>query len=226
MIQDIDESLRALVKREALEGNGVDVAFDAPTKEWVSRRNAPTVDLYLYDIREDLSRRETTRLLWELLGVRISLGAVSAIEKRVSESVAPVVDEIVEEARKAPIKHGDGTSWLRAAYDSDSAIRPIWALLLSRNSCHVATVIAASPTVTSRDITRRLSTGPALPDHRRSPALSGRSTAPVNSGPQLARAADPKWASIVSTSSLGDTGLIRYSSKPARLASSRMFLPL
>jgi transposase len=61
-----------------------------------------------------LSRRETTRLLWELLGVRMSLGAVSAIEKRVSDSVAPAVDEVVEEARKAAIKHGDGTSWLRA----------------------------------------------------------------------------------------------------------------
>ncbi len=61
-----------------------------------------------------LSRRETTRLLWELLGVRMSLGAVSAIEKRVSASVAPAIDEVVEEARKAAIKHGDGTSWLRA----------------------------------------------------------------------------------------------------------------
>jgi hypothetical protein len=62
MISDIDESLRALVKQEAPKGNGVDVAFDAPTKEWVSRRNAPTLDLYLYDIREDLARRET---MWE-----------------------------------------------------------------------------------------------------------------------------------------------------------------
>jgi len=64
MIHDIDESLRALVKQEALRGNGVEVAFDAPTREWVSRRNAPSVDLYLYDIREDLSRRET---MWEEL---------------------------------------------------------------------------------------------------------------------------------------------------------------
>jgi hypothetical protein len=62
MIQDVDESLRALVKEDALGGNGVEVAFDAPTTEWVSRRNAPTVDLYLYDIREDLSRRQT---MWE-----------------------------------------------------------------------------------------------------------------------------------------------------------------
>ena len=59
MIQEVDESLRALVKREALNGSKADVAFDAPTKEWSSRRNTPTVDLYLYDIREDLERRET-----------------------------------------------------------------------------------------------------------------------------------------------------------------------
>ena len=59
MIQEVDESLRALVKREALDGSKAEVAFDAPTKEWSSRRNTPTVDLYLYDIREDLERRET-----------------------------------------------------------------------------------------------------------------------------------------------------------------------
>ncbi len=62
MIQDVDESLRALVKEEALGDNGVEIAFDAPTTEWVSRRNAPTVNLYLYDIREDLTRRQT---MWE-----------------------------------------------------------------------------------------------------------------------------------------------------------------
>jgi Pvc16 N-terminal domain len=62
MIHDVDESLRALVKRDALNGSGVDVAFDAPTRDWVSRRNAPVVDMYLYDIREDTNRRQTA---WE-----------------------------------------------------------------------------------------------------------------------------------------------------------------
>src|SRR3979490_57261 len=62
MIQDVEESLRALVKRDALNGSKADVAFDAPNKEWSSRRNTPTVDLYLYDIREDLERRE---VMWE-----------------------------------------------------------------------------------------------------------------------------------------------------------------
>src|SRR3989441_12248788 len=62
MIQDVDESLRALVKRDALNGSKADIAFDAPNKEWSSRRNTPTVDLYLYDIREDLDQRE---VMWE-----------------------------------------------------------------------------------------------------------------------------------------------------------------
>jgi hypothetical protein len=59
VIHDVDEALRALVKRDALNGSKVDIAFDAPTKEWVAKRNAPTVDMYLYDIREDVTRRET-----------------------------------------------------------------------------------------------------------------------------------------------------------------------
>ena len=62
MIQDVDESLRALVKKEALNGSKAEIAFDAPNKDWAARRNTPTVDLYLYDIREDLERRE---IAWE-----------------------------------------------------------------------------------------------------------------------------------------------------------------
>ncbi|MDQ3151961.1 MAG: DUF4255 domain-containing protein [Actinomycetota bacterium] len=58
MIHEVDEALRRLVRGEALAGSDVDVVFDAPTKDWAARRNAPTVNLYLYDIREDLRRRE------------------------------------------------------------------------------------------------------------------------------------------------------------------------
>ena len=61
-----------------------------------------------------LSRRKTVGLLWDLLGVRISLGAVSSIERRVSDAVAPAVDEAWEHALRAKIKHADGTSWLQA----------------------------------------------------------------------------------------------------------------
>lgn len=58
MIQEVDEALRGLIRREALNGSDVEVVFDAPTRDWAARRNAPTVDVYLYDIREDLRRRE------------------------------------------------------------------------------------------------------------------------------------------------------------------------
>jgi hypothetical protein len=58
VIHEVDSALRALVLREGLDGADVEVVFDAPTKDWAGRRNAPTVDVYLYDIREDLRRRE------------------------------------------------------------------------------------------------------------------------------------------------------------------------
>jgi hypothetical protein len=62
MIHEVDESLRQFVRRTALPGTEVDVAFDAPTKDWASRRTGPVVDLYLYDIREDMTRRELGRI--------------------------------------------------------------------------------------------------------------------------------------------------------------------
>src|SRR3990170_3124272 len=58
VIAQVDDALRTLVRTEALDGSDVDVVFDAPTKDWAARRNAPTVNLYLYDIREDIRRRE------------------------------------------------------------------------------------------------------------------------------------------------------------------------
>jgi hypothetical protein len=57
MIHDVDQLLERLVKRDALNGSAVDLVFEAPTKDWVARRSGPAVDLYLYDIREDLQRR-------------------------------------------------------------------------------------------------------------------------------------------------------------------------
>lgn len=58
MIPEIDDVLRGIVRDEALDGSDVEVVFEAPTTDWAARRNAPTVNLYLYDIREDLRWRE------------------------------------------------------------------------------------------------------------------------------------------------------------------------
>ncbi|MFG2602854.1 DUF4255 domain-containing protein [Streptomyces sp. NPDC048514] len=57
MIHEVDEALRGLLGESGLEASGVEVAFDAPTRDWAARRNAPTVCLFLYDIREDATRR-------------------------------------------------------------------------------------------------------------------------------------------------------------------------
>ena len=58
MIAEVDQALGELVRGIPGVPKDVDVVFDAPTKDWAARRNAPTVNLYLYDIREDLRRRE------------------------------------------------------------------------------------------------------------------------------------------------------------------------
>jgi transposase len=61
-----------------------------------------------------LSRRRAVQLLSDLVGVRISLGAVSAVEARVSEAVEPAVEEACERVANAAVKHTDGTTWLQA----------------------------------------------------------------------------------------------------------------
>jgi hypothetical protein len=58
MIHDVDESLRTVVRRDVLDGANVEISFEAPTRDWAARRNSPTLSLYLYEIREDLQRRE------------------------------------------------------------------------------------------------------------------------------------------------------------------------
>lgn len=58
MIHEVDDVLRALIRAEVLEGRQIAVVFDAPTREWAAKVNAPMVNLYLYDIREDMRRRE------------------------------------------------------------------------------------------------------------------------------------------------------------------------
>jgi hypothetical protein len=72
VIHDVDQLLERIVKKEALNGSSVELVFDAPTKDWVAKRSGPCVNLYLYDIREDLQRRVPT---WE--DVRGNDGMVS-----------------------------------------------------------------------------------------------------------------------------------------------------
>jgi Pvc16 N-terminal domain/Carboxypeptidase regulatory-like domain len=61
-IADLDEALRRLLKRELDKHgfDGVEIAFDAPSKEWSGKLTGPTVDLFLYDLREAGERAEVS----------------------------------------------------------------------------------------------------------------------------------------------------------------------
>ena len=61
-LADLDEALRTLLKRE-LERHGfegVDIAFDAPATDWSAKLTNPTVNLFLYDLRENVAESEAT----------------------------------------------------------------------------------------------------------------------------------------------------------------------
>ena len=61
-----------------------------------------------------VSRRNAAKLLSDLVGVPISLGAVSAVEALVSKAVEAPVAEAWQRVEDAPVKHTDGTTWLKA----------------------------------------------------------------------------------------------------------------
>ena len=61
-----------------------------------------------------LSRRKAQRLLLELFGIDVSLGAISAMERRASEALVSAYEEAEREVQYAGVKHTDATSWARA----------------------------------------------------------------------------------------------------------------
>ena len=65
MIDDLDEALRQFLIRELPILNGeVDIEFDQPKREWSARVSRPTLNLFLYDIRENQKLRQT-QPMWE-----------------------------------------------------------------------------------------------------------------------------------------------------------------
>ena len=61
-LADLDEALRTLLRRE-LERHGfegVEIAFDAPATDWSAKLTNPTVNLFLYDLRENIAQADTT----------------------------------------------------------------------------------------------------------------------------------------------------------------------
>lgn len=60
MLDALDETIKAVLRElGGLDPDEVDIAFDAPDREWAARVGKPTVNCYLYDIRENLDLRST-----------------------------------------------------------------------------------------------------------------------------------------------------------------------
>ena len=58
MIDELDEVLRQYLIRELpIKNNEIDIAFDQPRKEWSARVSQPTLNVYLYDVRENVKLR-------------------------------------------------------------------------------------------------------------------------------------------------------------------------
>jgi hypothetical protein len=59
MIADLDESIKKLVTAEIPIKNGdIDIKFDQPKREWSTKINRPTINFFLYDVRENVILRK------------------------------------------------------------------------------------------------------------------------------------------------------------------------
>ncbi len=59
MLHDLDDALKdLLIKEVPIDINDIDISFDAPKKEWSTTVSKPTINLYLYDLRQNLELRE------------------------------------------------------------------------------------------------------------------------------------------------------------------------
>jgi hypothetical protein len=66
MIRDLDATLEQLLKTAAPAGSelaGAKISFDLPDAEWRAKVDVLTVNLYLYDIRENLEMRTNQPLM-------------------------------------------------------------------------------------------------------------------------------------------------------------------
>ena len=63
MLNDVDESLRSLIQAAIPNDGGPPlVSFDAPTAQWAAELSDPVINLFLYDIREDLQGQSSDEI--------------------------------------------------------------------------------------------------------------------------------------------------------------------
>jgi hypothetical protein len=112
-LADLDEALRTLLKRE-LERHGfegVDIAFDAPATDWSAKLTNPTVNLFLYDLRENVAEAEVSTRDVRVNGMTMSAPPPMRLE--VTYSV---------------------TAWTKAVQDEHRLLSQVLAILFSHVS--------------------------------------------------------------------------------------------
>jgi uncharacterized protein DUF4255 len=64
VIQDVDDTLKELlVQKVPIDPTVVDIKFDMPNKDWAATVTKPTINLFLYDVRENQLLRSSERTL-------------------------------------------------------------------------------------------------------------------------------------------------------------------
>jgi len=97
-----------------------------------------------YFLSARTSRRQLREVLAEIFGVRVSLGALSEAEGRVSAAMAPSVEEAVSYARGQSVKHTDGTTWRR-----EGVYAALWTIVTPLVAVYFITKDACRDTIAS-----------------------------------------------------------------------------
>jgi Pvc16 N-terminal domain len=64
MIDDVDDTLKELLAvKTPLDPGAIDIRFERPDKEWSASVSRPTVNVFLYDVRENHELRSSERYL-------------------------------------------------------------------------------------------------------------------------------------------------------------------
>ena len=64
MFQDLDNTLRELLKQKVpIDDTQIDIKFELPNQDWESKLQKSTINLFLYDIRENLELRSNEKFL-------------------------------------------------------------------------------------------------------------------------------------------------------------------
>ena len=59
MLTDLDETIQNLLRDELpIKNAEIDIKFDQPKREWSARLNKPTINFFLYDVRENVTLRQ------------------------------------------------------------------------------------------------------------------------------------------------------------------------